>query len=84
MDKVTFLDFIVEVVRHLQRQQGFAIQPRRLVVEHTFAWLVRYRRLVRDYKQRIDVSKNMIYLAIGSLLLHRPHCREVIKPILRY
>jgi putative transposase len=32
---------------------------------------MRYRRLVRDYEQRIDVSENMIYLAMGSLLLHR-------------
>jgi putative transposase len=30
---------------------------------------MRYRRLVRDYEQRIDVSENMIYLAMGSLLL---------------
>ena len=35
---------------------------------------LRYRRLVRDHEQRIDVSKNMIYVAMGSLL-HRPHFR---------
>jgi putative transposase len=71
MEKAAFLDFTVEVVRRLQGQQGFAVQLRRWVVERTFAWLLRYRRLVRDYEQRIDVSENMIYLAKGSLLLHR-------------
>ena len=75
MDKAEFLDFTVEIVRRLQGQQGFAVQPRRWVVERTFAWLMRYRRLVRDYEQRIDVSENMIYLAMGSLLLHRLNFR---------
>jgi putative transposase len=59
------------VVRRLEGRQGFAVQSRRWVVERTFAWLLRWRRLVRDYEQRIDVSQNMIYLAMSSLLLHR-------------
>ena len=75
MDKATFLDFTVDIMRRLQGQQGFAVQPRRWVVKRAFAWLMRYRRLVRDYEQRIDVSENMIYLAMGSLLLHRIHFR---------
>jgi transposase len=70
-----FLDFTMEVVRRLQGQQGFAVQPRRWMVERTFAWLMRYRRLARDCEQRIDVSENMIYLAMGSLLLHRLNFR---------
>jgi hypothetical protein len=32
---------------------------------------MRYRRLVRDYEQRLDVSEAMIYIAPGSSLLHR-------------
>lgn len=60
MDKAAFLDFTVEVVRRLQEQQGFAVQPRRWVVERTFAWLLRWRRLVRNYEQRNDVSQNMM------------------------
>ena len=43
----------------------------RWVVERTFGWMVRWRRLVRDYERRIDVSKSMIYIAMGSLLLQR-------------
>jgi transposase len=75
LDKAAFLDFTVEVVRRLEGQAGFAVQSRRWVVERSFAWLLRWRRLVRDYEQRIDVSQNMIYLAMGSILLHRISCR---------
>lgn len=71
MDKAAFLDFTVDVARRLQGQQGFAVQPRRWVAERTFAWLLRWRRLVRDDEKRVDVSQNMIYLAMGALLLHR-------------
>lgn len=39
------------------------------VVERSFGWLTRWRRLVRDYEQRIDVSEAMIHVAMGSLLL---------------
>lgn len=41
------------------------------VVELTFAWLMRYRRLVRDYEKRLDVSEAMIYITLGSALLNR-------------
>ena len=71
MDKATFLDFIVEVVRRIDDQPGFEVVPRRWVVERTFAWLTRWRRLVRDYEKRIDVSEAMIHVAMGSLLLRR-------------
>jgi hypothetical protein len=35
--------------------------------------MTRFRRLVRDFEQRIDVSKAMIYVAMGSILLRRLH-----------
>lgn len=75
LDNATYLNFTIEVVRGLQGQDGFQMQPRRWVVERTFAWLMRYRRLVHDYEQRLDVSQAMIHIALGSSLLHRIHCR---------
>lgn len=39
--------------------------------DRTFGWLTRWRRLVRDYEQRIDVSEAMIHVAMGSMLLRR-------------
>ena len=71
MDKAAFLDFVIEVVRRMEGQQGFEVLPRRWVVERTFGWMIRWRRLVRDYEQRLDVSEAMIHVAMGSLLLRR-------------
>jgi transposase len=71
MDKAAFLDFVVEIVRRIDDEPGFKVLPRRWVVERTFGWLVRWRRLVRDYEQRLDVSEAMIHVAMGSRLLRR-------------
>jgi putative transposase len=71
MDKAAFLDFVVEIVRQSDPKAGFAVIPRRWVVERTFGWMVRWRRLVRDYEKRLDVSEAMIHVAMGSLLLRR-------------
>lgn len=71
MDKAAFEGFVIEVVRRIEGEQGFKVLPRRWVVERTFAWMTRWRRLVRDYEKRIDVSKAMIHVALGSLLLRR-------------
>ncbi|MEW9299606.1 MULTISPECIES: transposase [Acetobacter] len=51
--------------------EGFEILPRRWVVERTFGWMIRWRRLVKDYEQRIDVAEAMIHIAMGSLMLRR-------------
>lgn len=69
LDKAAFLDFTVEIVR--RTEAGFKILPRRWVVERTFGWLTRYRRLVRDYEARIDVSEAIIYAAMAGLILRR-------------
>ncbi|ABW16113.1 transposase IS4 family protein [Parafrankia sp. EAN1pec] len=49
----------------------FAVVPRRWVIERTFAWLVKYRRLSRDYEYLAATSENAIYLAMSMILLHR-------------
>ena len=54
MDKAAFLDFIVEIIQRSDTAQGFEVLPRRWVVERTFGWMTRWRRLVRDYEERID------------------------------
>jgi transposase len=60
-----------EAVRRTDTDPGFKVIPRRWVVERSIGWLTRYRRLVRDYEQRLDVSEAMIFLAMGNLLLRR-------------
>lgn len=49
----------------------FAVVPRRWVIERTFAWLGRYRRLGKDYEYLPATSENTIYLAMSVTLLHR-------------
>ncbi len=71
LDKAAFLDFVVEIVRRIDAELGFKVLPRRWVVERTFGWLMRWRRLVRDFEQRLDVSEAMIHVTMGSPLLRR-------------
>lgn len=71
MDKAAFLDFTVEVIRRSDQAKGFQVLPRRWVVERTFGWMMRWRRLVRDYEKRLDVSEAMIMLSMASLVLRR-------------
>lgn len=47
--------------------KGFVILPRRWVVERTFGWLGRYRRLSKDYERLPDTSETLIYIA----MIHR-------------
>lgn len=50
---------------------GFVLLPRRWVVERTFAWLYRYRRLSKDYEYLPRSAEALIYLASAHLLLRR-------------
>lgn len=51
--------------------KGFVPLPKRWVVERTFAWLSRYRRLSKDYEFYHHSSEAMIYLASAHILLRR-------------
>ena len=50
MNKAAYLDFVIEIIRRTDDQKGFEVLPRRWVVERTFGWMTRWRRLVRDYE----------------------------------
>ncbi|WP_284948319.1 IS5 family transposase [Acidisoma cladoniae] len=71
LDKAMFRDFVLEIVRRTDKDPDFKVSPRRWVVERTFGWMTRWRRLVRDYETRLDVSEAIFHVAMGSLLLRR-------------
>lgn len=50
---------------------GFAVQPKRWVVERTFAWLSRNRRLSKDYEQKVQSSEAWMWIAMLRLVLRR-------------
>ncbi|OUI93903.1 hypothetical protein HK19_00435 [Acetobacter persici] len=66
-----YLDFIVEIIRRSDEAKGFEVLPRRWVVERTFGWMTRWRRLVRDSERRVDMSQAMIFVAMGANLMRR-------------
>ncbi len=62
---------IVEIVRKQAGQIGFAVHPRRWVVERFFAWLGRNRRLARDFEATIPSATAFLYAASVMLLTRR-------------
>jgi putative transposase len=50
---------------------GFVVLPRRWVVERTFAWLGRNRRLSKDYEHAMTSSEAVVYIASIRLLVRR-------------
>jgi putative transposase len=50
---------------------GFHVLPRRWVVERTFAWLVTYRRLSKDFEELPETSEALIYIAMSRLMVKR-------------
>lgn len=65
------LKTVLEIVSPPANQKGFAVLPRRWVVERTFAWFGHYRRLSKDYEASLPSSEGMIYLASIHTLLNR-------------
>jgi len=65
------LQIVLEIVPRTPNQKGFQVLPRRWVVERTFAWLGRFRRLSKDYARCTQSSEAIIYLASIRRLLAR-------------
>lgn len=75
----TFADWVqtnwtkleVEVVKRSADTKGFAVLPQRWIVERTFGWLMRHRRLVRDYERTETSAEAWIHLAMIRIQLRR-------------
>jgi putative transposase len=59
----------LEIVK--RTDAGFAVLPKRWIVERTFAWLGKYRRLSKDYETLTESSESMIRVAMINLMIHR-------------
>ena len=60
----------LEVIKHHEAKRGFVLLPRRWVVERSFAWAARFRRLARDYERLASTLSGYHWLAFTSLMLH--------------
>jgi len=59
----------LQVVKHTEAKRGFVLLPRRWVVERSFAWAARFRRLARDYERLSQTLAGFHYLAFACLML---------------
>ena len=65
--------WVLEIVKRSDDLSGFKVLPHRWLVERTFGWLGRYRRLSKDYEELTESSEAMIRVAMINLMLHRLH-----------
>ena len=61
----------LEIVSRPEGVKGFVLLPKRWVVERTFGWLNRFRRLSKDYEYLTATSEAMIYVAMIHLMVRR-------------
>lgn len=64
-----YFGWTLEIVRRPTGAKGFVVLPKRWVVERTFGWLGRYRRLARDFEHTVPSSEAMVYTASIRRLL---------------
>jgi transposase len=61
----------LEVVKHAEAKRGFVLLPRRWVVERSFGWMARFRRLARDYERLPQTLAGLHFVAFAVLMLTR-------------
>ena len=61
----------LEVVKLPTAKRGFVLLPRRWVVERSFAWMARFRRLARDYERLAETLVGLHFVAFAMLMAHR-------------
>jgi transposase len=70
-DAAEVVGICLEVVKFPEAKRGFVLLPRRWVVERSFAWAARFKRLARDYERLPEVLVGMHFLVFSILMLAR-------------
>jgi len=63
----------LKIVKRSDGASGFVVLPKRWIVERTFGWLGRSRRLCKDYETQVSHSQAMVFIAMTHLMLKRLH-----------
>ena len=79
----TLTGWTLEIVRRPGNSHSFEVLPRRWVVERTFAWLGRHRRLSKDYEALPETTEAWVYTAMIGLMLRRLAHPQLFKHPLR-
>ena len=66
-----FGNWVLKIVKRSDDVKGFVVIPHRWVVERTFAWLGKFRRLSKDYEALPETSESLIYAAMIHIMLRR-------------
>lgn len=61
----------LEIVRRCDKQSGFKVLPKRWIVERTFGWLSKSRRLSKDYETSVESSEAFILMAMTRIMVAR-------------
>ena len=67
----SFGNWVMEIVKRSDDVVGFEVLPKRWIVERTFGWIGRYRRMSKDYEMSPASSEAMILITMINLMLHR-------------
>jgi len=66
-----FGNWVLEIVKRSDDVTGFVVLPKRWIVERTFGWIGRYRRMSKDYEMLPASSEAMILIVMINLMVHR-------------
>ena len=61
----------MQIVERDRKARGFEVLSKRWIVERTFSWLIRNRRLSKDYERMVQSSETLIKVAMICLMLRR-------------
>ncbi len=63
--------WVLEIVKRSDDVAGFAVLPKRWIIERTLGWLGRHRRMSKDYEMLPASSEAMVYIIMINVMLHR-------------